>query len=229
MLTAIFGVWSLLELMFLLAVVLPLAWATGRDRQGLKSYVWEVVTVLVAGYVLYYLLLAPDGSRRPPVFNVSFWTDANTWWVLGKYLAYGVAFTVVEMLSSIFFEKREIKVRWQRMIAGQPNVIEYVNGDSDEGRDKARESVLVFCKDWNASYRLVNLKLHALDRTPSASISTNALSNNIIPWIVLWPGYLVSLFLGRFLDRFVEACLSVLRGFGTFVLKIVFRNAFKPD
>lgn len=229
MLTAIFGVWTLLEVGLLLAVLLPLAWSTNLDRGGSSSRNWEIVIIAFAGYWIYYAVTAPAGDWIPPVFSKDFWTNTDTWWFIGKYLMYGLAFAVLEIVSGLLDEKRQIKQAWLKQLNGFETLAQFVASKERIPSDNDRQVMTNFCRHWNDRHKLVHLTLHALEDTPQAYLNTELIKGNLTTWIVLWPGYLASLIFGRFLDRVIATFRKVFFRLGGLVLKVVFRNAFKPN
>jgi hypothetical protein len=229
MLTAVFGVWTLMEMVFLLAVVLPLAWATNLDRSGSNNRKWEILILAFAGYWAYYAVTAPPGDWIPPVFSKDFWTSTDTWWFIGKYLMYGVAFAVLEMVSGILHEKRDIKQHWQAQLNGFESLTEYVNSKEREASKDDMQVMKNFCRHWNDRHKMVHLSMHELERTPQPVLNTELIRGSIATWIVLWPGYLASLIFGRFLDSLTATFRKVFFRLGGVVLKVIFRNAFKPN
>jgi hypothetical protein len=222
---------TLLEIVLLLPVLLALAWCTHRERNGLDSPLVSIPLLGFLGYWIYYMITAPAGEWFPPVFSKDFWTDAGTYWALGKYFSVGVIYSFLELLSGIIEEKAQIRARWNLLMEADDDLSAYVRGGAVEDVDdpkvlKLRKQIRDFCNNWGRSSSFVLLREHELERYPQPYPNFSVLKENLFAWIALWPGYLTSLLFGRFLDRIIAGINNIFRRIGTTIVRVLFRNTF---
>lgn len=223
---AFLGAWSILEMVLVLLFIIPLAWATNGVRNGRSSPTWWILGAGFVGYVAYFMATSPKGVWFPPVFTSDFWINGATWWSIGKYLAYGVGYALIEMLAAIVEERKHVATCWNKELNRDNVLYKYVTRNEGDEHDLSSK-VKMFCSDWNSRYRIVKLTLHPLDRVPQPSINPTFIQRHVTSWIVLWPAYLLSLLVGRFLDRIVDAVLAGFRWLGNKALGVIFNNTFK--
>jgi hypothetical protein len=215
---------SFLELALFIPVLLVLAWTTTfQYRTGTK---WLVVFI---GFGLYCIYAKWSAGSWPPMLDRSFWADGSTYWGLTKYLALGVVYALVEMVSNIVEEKGMIRARWNALLEADSDLKSYVTGAVGDEQTKMYSSIHRFCSNWGNHKNFVLLKAHELERTPQPVINFDRVKSVIASWIVLWPAYLVSLFFGRFLDRAVNAINALFRRIGQTVVRVLFRNTFSAN
>lgn len=224
---AFLGAWSLLEMILVLVFIIPLAWATNGARNARSNPQWWIVAAGFLGYVAYYMVTAGEGKWWPPVFSKAFWLDSANLWSIGKYLAYGVGYALIEMIATVAEERKAIAHLWGKELDENNDLYKYVTQDTGDLSSRIKR----FCSDWNSRYNIVKLALHPLDRVPQPSINPTFVQRHVMNWIALWPAYLLSLLVGRFLDRIVDAVLAGFRWLGNKALGVIFNNTFsnKPN
>lgn len=225
---ALIGAMSLLEVAALIVFILVMGWATGLDRQGTHDAKWKILGTGFLLYWIYFIFTSGVGEWFPPVFSTSFWTSSSTYWSLTEYLCIGVVYAVIEMFTMLLEEKAEIKSRWNLELEADDGLKSYVTGAiGDTENSKYHMLVNRFCSRWRAHDHLVQLMQHELERTPQPTLNIYAVNLRVFPWIILWPGYLVSLMCGRLLDRVIKAVNAAFRRLGTAIVRVLFRNTFK--
>lgn len=207
------GAVTLIEVLLFLTVILPLALSTSEDRNGKNSFNWWIAIYAIVAWCVYSIIVKDDSAH---FFSVAFWTTSTTWLAIGKYLAIGLAYVLLEMTVDIFEERRRVKKAWSQETFER-------QGEQDTAYRTRLER---FCSNWNRDRHLVELRTHALDDVPHPAINMSTLQRSVFNWIIFWPGYLVSLFLGRILDRLFNYLLKTFRLLGTGLMTLVFRNTF---
>lgn len=227
---AFLGAWTIMELVFFVPLLIAISWATHLDRNGRNSPKWAILVMAFIIYWIYYVIKSPPQDWFPPVFHKDFWADRATWLSISKYLVAGVCYALFEMLSGIIEEKGTIRARWNLELETNAELKGFVTGATgDTGGGHLNAHVSRFCRSWNSRDHIVRLQAHILDRTPQPSINFELIKDSVFPWILLWPGYLVSMFFGRILDRIVAAINSAFRAIGNAVVRALFHKTFSAN